>query len=535
MRESATELSADPMTKRNAMLVLALILVAGALLRYPAVGHGLPYMRYTDDVRKVALAQQMFKTMDLDPNYFNKPTFFLYVNALAYVPYYIGGRAIGAFDARNDILAPRRQLLGTAFAPMPSTIILGRLLSASFGMGTIALLYLAGARLWDNRLAGLVAAGILALSPVHRDLDRIHPDAQVMFFIVLSLIGAIGVVRQGRLRDYLFTGIALGFALSSKYNALLFVPAIVIAHLVSLGGFREGWWKQSRLWWSLAAMGATFVVLNPFLFVHLARFTNVMHAEVLSYTLGHNTLIMEGQSPLWYPGVLLSTDSPILLFGIVAFGVGFIPRDRSSVLVAGYMTPYLVAILIIATRNHRTLAPAVPFLALLGARLALEIVDRIRSVEARGKRGAAVAIGGALCAWFLLQPLVHSLADLGYKLNDPSWKLAAIWVDRNLPEGSHVAVESFSPWVDSERFEVTRTRDLLSRPSRYYRDLGVEYLVLSDSRMRRAARSGGRNTRSESFEAIQREFELLKRFDNGRESQFVFRVPRDETRAPDPQ
>ncbi len=89
------------------------------------------------------------------------------------------------------------------------------------------LLYATGARLF-GRGVGLLAAAIEAVAflPVfyaHLALN----DAPTLAPVTLSLLGSAGVLRKGRLRDYLLAGVGLGLACASKYTAgIVLVPLV---------------------------------------------------------------------------------------------------------------------------------------------------------------------------------------------------------------------------------------------------------------------------------------------------------------------
>ena len=86
--------------------LLGAIVVLALSLRIWAIDFGLPFMYHPDESMKIRIAQHMFKTGDLNPHYFKKPTLFIYLNALAYVPYYLIGRVTGHFESPDDIVPP---------------------------------------------------------------------------------------------------------------------------------------------------------------------------------------------------------------------------------------------------------------------------------------------------------------------------------------------------------------------------------------------------------------------------------------------
>ena len=130
---------------------------------------------------------------------------------------------------------------------------------ALMGVGTVATLYAAVKR-WSGPAAGLVAGGLLAMTPVAALMFRFNnPDALLVllltaagYFVVRAIETPVG---RTALRWLLFAGIAVGFAFLTKMmQGLLLLPAFALAYLVA---GRSGLW--TRIWHLLAA-GAAVVV-----------------------------------------------------------------------------------------------------------------------------------------------------------------------------------------------------------------------------------------------------------------------------------
>ena len=130
---------------------------------------------------------------------------------------------------------------------------------ALMGVGTVATLYAAVKR-WSGPAAGLVAGGLLAITPVAALMFRFNnPDALLVLLLTLAgyfVVRAIETpVGRTALRWLVFAGIAVGFAFLTKMmQGLLLLPAFTLAYVVA---GRSGLW--TRIWHLLAA-GAAVVV-----------------------------------------------------------------------------------------------------------------------------------------------------------------------------------------------------------------------------------------------------------------------------------
>ena len=90
---------------------------------------------------------------------------------------------------------------------------------ALLGTASVWLLYLLGARLFD-RATGLLASAVMAVAflPVFYGHLALN-DVPTLVGLTLSLLGTAGVLRRGRIIDYLLAGLGLGLAAATKYTA----------------------------------------------------------------------------------------------------------------------------------------------------------------------------------------------------------------------------------------------------------------------------------------------------------------------------
>ena len=76
-------------TRNRSRLLLASILVIALLLRAWGLVYDLPYIYSADEPVNISTSQEILKTGDWNPHRFDYPSLFLYLNALAYWPYYL--------------------------------------------------------------------------------------------------------------------------------------------------------------------------------------------------------------------------------------------------------------------------------------------------------------------------------------------------------------------------------------------------------------------------------------------------------------
>ena len=243
---------------------LAVVLAGGLALRLWGYRSGLPFVYNIDEADHfVPRAVKMFSEGTLNPHYFANPPAFTYLLHFLFAIAYGGGDGVLSRFHRD-----------------PAALYeLSRIAAAVLGTIALWLLYLVGARLL-GRAAGVLAAAIEAVAFLpsfyaHLALN----DVPTLAPLTASLLGTAGVLRKGRVRDYLLAGAGLGLACATKYTAgIVIVPLLAAAALRLRGSDRDSWRRvlASVLAGALAAL-ALFVIANPYSVLDAHAF----HAELV--------------------------------------------------------------------------------------------------------------------------------------------------------------------------------------------------------------------------------------------------------------
>jgi len=125
------------------------------------------------------------------------------------------------------------------------------------GMASVLVLYRVVRRL-SGALAGIVAAGVLVLSPATVLLNRGNiPDTLMILLLLLAADAAVSAILSGRLRSLIVAGILVGLAFQAKMiEAWLVLPALALAYLA---GARD---SVSRKLARLAAAGLVVAAVS---------------------------------------------------------------------------------------------------------------------------------------------------------------------------------------------------------------------------------------------------------------------------------
>jgi Dolichyl-phosphate-mannose-protein mannosyltransferase len=439
------------------------VLAAALGLRLWGIRQGLPYVYNADENSHfVPRAVGMF-AFGWNPHYFANPPAYTDLLRIVFAVWF-GGRAG----------------VSHTFAADPSAVFTAaRVCAAVLGTGALWLLYVAGSRLFGRAVALLAAAvEAVAFLPVFYSHLALN-DVPTLAPLTLSLVGAAGVLRKGRARDWLLAGVGLGLGCATKYTAgIALLPLLAAAgarYLAPAAGRPAVRPVAAGLALAGAAALASFLLADPYSLLDFHAFSQgIAHQSSLSGEAGGKLGAPHGGGISYYLWSL-------------SWGLGWVPavaalggalvvwrRGRSL----GWMlvpAPLLYLVLMGSESRFfgRWLLPIFPILCLLAAFFALQFASALagwthRSLKRRTpaerappaepspfvvppspaprlRAVLAAAVSIALCA----QGVVYSVhSDLVLSRADTR-ALARAWMAAHVPVGTRIVVEPVVPdeWV----------------------------------------------------------------------------------------
>ena len=403
------------------------LLVLAFALRIWGNGHGLPYAYNADEnAHFVTRAIGLFGH-DWDPNYYINPPAYTYLVHLVLGVWY-GGRAG----------------VSNSFAADPTQIwLIARTLAALLGTVAVWLLYLAGARLVDRRV-GLLSAGIFAVAflPVFYSKLALN-DVPTLAGVCLALWGAAGILRNGRMLDYLVAGVGLGLACATKYTGgivLLPIVAAAAAQFAATGG-RAG---------ALRGIGAvavvallSFFVANPYSVLDFSSFWDGLthQSDASSSDAGKLGLTQDSGYAyyLWSFGWGLGWLP--LCFAVGGAVRMFVDERRLFWML---VPAIIVFVLFMGSQERyfgRWLMPVFPFVCVLAAYAAIELADWLGRISPALRPTFVAAAVVLLCG----QGLVYSLHSGLVLSREDTRNIAREWMVKNVPERTKIVVEPVVP------------------------------------------------------------------------------------------
>jgi 4-amino-4-deoxy-L-arabinose transferase-like glycosyltransferase len=461
------------LSARAKYLLIGLISVA-FMLRVWGINFGLPYLYHPDEPDKIVTSLRMLKTGDLNPHYFRKPSLFLYLNTLAYVPYLIVAQQAGVIRDRTDIPEPTMLAMGVGVEPLPSVVLVARLMSVFFGTAAVGVCFWAAWRLTSRSAVGLLTAALLAVSPTCVMNSRyIAPESLLTLLLLLTLGASAQIWRHGQTRYYVLAGLAAGLTAAAKYNGAIVVLVILVAHFLREG--LQGWRKRS-LYLAIVLSAVGFVAATPFAILDFTKFIADFSNQSQAYATGH--FGMEGNTFGWYLNYLWVFEGPVVVLAVIQMIRGVFARSRAVLLVSVFPVAYFVFVNLYVVRNDRLILPLLPFLFILAAMFVVDMFDKLKT-RAFYRPWVKWVSGAGLIA-VMIFPLTQTVYSTAQFMTIDSRETARIWIAQNMPPGSRVAIESYAPYVDPERFSVQGFLRIIDHPLGWYADNGYDYLVVSE-------------------------------------------------------
>ncbi len=397
------------------IIFLVLIVVLGGFLRFYGLDWGLPWRYHVDENAFINAAHAMGKAPHynyLNPEWFYHPSLNIYLVCLLSWFYSFFGNLT-----------------------LPGVHLLGRINSAFWGTLSIPMIFLLGCRLY-GKAAGILAALFLSVTVIHVQMSHFFtPDVTLVFFVTAVMYFSAGLMRTGRLRDYLLAGAAAGVGMASKYWAPAVVP-ILTAHIIRLIELKcFSWEENKKILLSLILAGLAFFIFSPYVILDAgsavpkilwwAKKTTGAIPQIWAYH-------FEGTIP-W---LFLITDNIPWGLGLpltVLSGIGFIflliRHRKKDILLAAWIIVNFSLIGSWYIKSIRYILPLVPFLLLAASGMIVAAFRR------RYFRVAAIA---ALVFAFVWSG-IFSLAFIQIYGVAHSKTRASEWIYKNIPSGSHIA------------------------------------------------------------------------------------------------
>ncbi len=277
--------------------------------------------------------------------------------------------------------------------------------------------------------------------------------------------------------------------------------------------YKRAGFKNRKIDVALITAGLTFIITTPYSIFEFDLFFKHLLLEARHYSKGHPG--SEGNTLFWYFRYILFHEGIVLILAVIEIIRGFIKKNKQSILTALFFIIYFAFISRFIVRNDRTLLPALPYLFVLTAMFISSIWKSLIQKKSKIKYIGFICIV-ILIALVVIPPFVNTISN-NMNLTRINSRITAVeWVEENIPQGSKIALESYYPYINPDKFDVKGFFKLIEQSPEWFTAKGFHYLIFSQGMFQRFFDEPLRyKSEVESYNNMFKYFKLIKIFTDG--------------------
>lgn len=407
---------------------IIIIILAGLALRVWGLNFGLPYPLHQDEpiVINHALA---FGSGDFNPHFFVIPPFASYLLFIFYGLFFILGKILGIFAGREDF-AIKFFLSPTAFY-LIARAVLGVIPSGV----AVWLTYILYKKIFGDKgalyAACIVAASFLCVTNGH----YAYVDNMMVVFVLLTYIRLFRAIEEPSLGNYCLSGIFMGLAIATKYNAALLLVSFCLTHSAINFGHKPARGRivfNKFFWLGIAVCVLAFILANPFSVIDWRFFLESVTGRIRKGYVGwmHHLSYSLGQG----------LGSELLTIGLTGIILSLIveKKFRKWLVFVSFPAAFYLHLAFLSQPFSRYALVLIPFIACWAAFFIYQVLFSF----AGNKTHRVILV--IFSAVLLLPTLIKAIkADLLFSAADTR-VVSARWIEENIPAGAKIAVDSTS-------------------------------------------------------------------------------------------
>lgn len=364
--------------------LLIFILVIAGLLRFLGQNPGFPDNHPDEGISFTTGVYMLYHR--LEPNIFYYPAGVPFIQVFFYLIFFVPIALFKLFILYPEYIFELISKGFNFFVQYREVIFGVRDINAMFwsryvagftGLSTVLLVYFLSKKLF-NRQTALFAALFLAVNYRHILASHIGlPDVYNGFFSLLSFFTSYLLIEKQTRRRYILAGIAIGLAVSMKYQIFTLIPFAVIHLALFLKTKKIGVIINRNSILTIFISIGVFFLINPYILKNLSEFT--YHAD-LTYRWYQMGIYKFRLYPYFY---LFHWGIGELVSIAIVLGLFFMARKSFSkfFLLSSFVMPFFFFLTIYSngglyTRNFSTVIPFVVIFAGYSASLLLGYVKK---------------------------------------------------------------------------------------------------------------------------------------------------------------
>jgi hypothetical protein len=242
-------------------------------------------------------------------------------------------------------------------------------------------------------------------------------------------------------------------------------------------------WRKPQVYLSMAVAGLAFLVVTPYAILDASKFVSdtIFHLEYYS-SASHPG--MEGSTLDFYLTYLVQTDGLLPFIGLATALTYLKPRNRTGLILASFVVPYMIYVSSLRVRNDRTILIALPILLIMAADGLLRLWRRLALLSDMWRFGWRVAIAIFVTASIVFLGVQTVTQNVSLMAPDVR-ETARQWITSTIPAGTHIAAESYAPFIDPHDYRVDYFGGLRLNSPDWYVAHGYDLLVFSSGAYQR--------------------------------------------------
>lgn len=407
--------------------VVSLVVIAfAAWARLHGLDHGLPFIFDRDEQAFVLPALKIVDSGDLNPGWFGHPA-----STVIYA---------GAVIAFFTSLFSDQGVLASYYQDPTTQVYLQRLFCALLGVAAVPATFLLAERATRSRIAGLIAAAVVAILPIHIDMSRIvRSDAVATTFILFAAYFALRALETGRLRDYLLHGVLVGLATMTKWPAVTVAFTIVVVHLMRPAPIAN--WRLP-IAAGIASIVTAFVVA-PYVFIDIGTVLTNLRAEGRSENYGATGEGFFGNLVFYGKVFVERLGWWVLIPAFVGVVTTFRPFDRRMFVLFLYGVLFTLFLASLNLKYARWAMPVYPVIAVFFGFGVVQVLQLVQQHFIRQIPVAPLAV--VLAALLLIQMTTTALWRVDVMTRLDTRVVSRDWILENVPAGTTILVEAYTP------------------------------------------------------------------------------------------
>ena len=410
-------------------IICATITAVALAVRFYGIQYGLPFPLKADEPYIIDSAMGNFYGQS--PIILGWPgSLLVLILFVFYYFYYLLLKLSGSLSSIEDLIFMYWNDPGTFY-------LIGRVFVAVTGAATVAVLYRMASKMYC-RTTAILSSSFLALAFLHmRHSHFALPDVPMTLILVVLVFLSYRIMKGAGTWTYLLAGAPCGLAVALKFNSVMIVAPLLLAHFLREAEHKRGdWWNLSLMLISMPFffyVGCPYVLTDPHAVLESIR-TVVIHQK----SIGNTRAIATSPVFLYLFGTILpkSTGIPMVVMAVAGVLVLLIRPSRKNLLVLSYPVLYVILLSTSKTLFLRYSIPLIPFMALLAALFIVRAVSMLSSPAAR-----KVCLVTLSC--LIILPQFWNTVMFGHMLTETDTRTEAReWMIEQLSGGSRIVLDS---------------------------------------------------------------------------------------------